>query len=511
MIAPSQAPISLGTRREDPRALNRRLTLRSYPPDRERRRVLVASRSPRSSSAAAAPLSGRPGCFASPRARTAGTSGRRRTLGGIGIFAGLVAGVGARARGRRVRADERAARHPRRLRAPVRRRLARRRLRSCRRSRSSAAQVGRGRARARDRALRVEIVDNDWLALAIAIVWLVGMTNAFNLLDNMDGLAATLAAIASRVLRDRRGDVHPNDLVLASRSLVRRARLRRLPAVQPAPEPAARSSSWATPAARCSASRSPRSGSRRAGSVAGTTVATLLLPILVLAVPILDTALVTVARLLEGRPIYQGGRDHTSHRLVYLGLSERRAVVLLALICDRARRARASRYNVLDERRAHAGRRRWSRSRCSCSSRASSPTSSAADCRRAAAAALRAGVRRPLAAPGRGARRLRADHRRRSSAAYALAVRLGTDTVEPAYICRAGAAGRARRALPRLHPVRPLPRRLALRGRARRGRDRRARCVVSELVALGFLALTRTRGDFPRVVLRRRRADLHGR
>ena len=66
--------------------------------------------------------------------------------------------------------------------------------------------------------------------------------------------------------------------------------------------------------------------------VAGTTVATLVLPILILAVPILDTTLVTVARLLDGRPIHEGGRDHTSHRLVRYGLSERHAVALLALI-----------------------------------------------------------------------------------------------------------------------------------------------------------------------------------
>jgi UDP-GlcNAc:undecaprenyl-phosphate GlcNAc-1-phosphate transferase len=67
-------------------------------------------------------------------------------------------------------------------------------------------------------------------------------------------------------------------------------------------------------------------------TVAGSTGATLLLPVLVLAVPILDTALVTIVRLLEGRPITQGGRDHTSHRLVYQGLSDKRAVVLLAIV-----------------------------------------------------------------------------------------------------------------------------------------------------------------------------------
>src|SRR5256714_10471619 len=66
--------------------------------------------------------------------------------------------------------------------------------------------------------------------------------------------------------------------------------------------------------------------------VAGTTVATLVLPILILAVPILDTTLVTIVRLLEGRPVYQGGRDHSSHRLVYHGLSERPALILLAVI-----------------------------------------------------------------------------------------------------------------------------------------------------------------------------------
>ena len=45
--------------------------------------------------------------------------------------------------------------------------------------------------------LEVEIVGNDVLAWGIGLLWLVGITNAFNLLDNMDGLAATLAAAAA--------------------------------------------------------------------------------------------------------------------------------------------------------------------------------------------------------------------------------------------------------------------------------------------------------------------------
>jgi UDP-GlcNAc:undecaprenyl-phosphate GlcNAc-1-phosphate transferase len=55
-------------------------------------------------------------------------------------------------------------------------------------------------------------------------------------------------------------------------------------------------------------------------------------PVILLAVPVFDTTLVTVVRRLNGRPISQGGRDHSSHRLVALGLSERATVGLLYAI-----------------------------------------------------------------------------------------------------------------------------------------------------------------------------------
>src|SRR5262252_607720 len=58
-------------------------------------------------------------------------------------------------------------------------------------------------------------------------------------------------------------------------------------------------------------------------------VPVLAVPILVLFIPIFDTTFVTLLRKLSGRSASQGGRDHTSHRLVALGLSERRAVMML--------------------------------------------------------------------------------------------------------------------------------------------------------------------------------------
>ncbi len=162
------------------------------------------------------------------------------------------------------------------------------------------------------------------------------MTNAFNLLDNMDGIAATLAGIACAYFAIDAVTVHSNDLVLVL-SLSRRLRLRRLPPLQRPPPASPRRSSSATRAARCSASRWPRSRSRRAGRRPRRRSRPCSCRCSCSPSRSLDTALVTVVRALERRPIHVGGRDHTSHRLVYTGLSEKRT---LAAARRRRRRAR---------------------------------------------------------------------------------------------------------------------------------------------------------------------------
>jgi UDP-GlcNAc:undecaprenyl-phosphate GlcNAc-1-phosphate transferase len=178
--------------------------------------------------------------------------------------------------------------------------------------------------------IRVQIVGNDGAAWALGIVWLVGMTNAFNLLDNMDGLAASLAAIAAIFFAIDAYTVDPSRLAAllsialclgCAGFLPYNLRLRGPAAVF-----------MGDSGSQVLGFVVGSLGLATAWTVAGSTVATLLLPVLILAVPILDTSLVTIVRLLEGRPISQGGRDHTSHRLVYQGLSDRRAVVLLAIV-----------------------------------------------------------------------------------------------------------------------------------------------------------------------------------
>jgi UDP-GlcNAc:undecaprenyl-phosphate/decaprenyl-phosphate GlcNAc-1-phosphate transferase len=196
--------------------------------------------------------------------------------------------------------------------------------------------------------VRVELVSNPVLATAIGAVWLIAMTNAFNLLDNMDGLAATLAAIACTFFAIDAVTVHPNHLVALLSLGICFACLGFLPYNLRLRGPAA--VFMGDSGSQVLGFGLAALGLASSWTVAGSTVATLLLPILVLAVPILDTTLVTVVRLLEGRPVTTGGRDHTSHRLVYQGLSDKRAVVLLAAVSG-ALGLTSLAYKVLDDQR----------------------------------------------------------------------------------------------------------------------------------------------------------------
>src|SRR5438132_8848599 len=65
------------------------------------------------------------------------------------------------------------------------------------------------------------------------------------------------------------------------------------------------------------------------GAVSTNLVSVLFVPLVIVAVPLLDTTLVTVTRVLAGQPISEGGLDHSTYRLIALGLNERQVAVLL--------------------------------------------------------------------------------------------------------------------------------------------------------------------------------------
>ena len=177
------------------------------------------------------------------------------------------------------------------------------------------------------------VIRPGWLpaaaAVPIAAIVLVAAMNSFNFLDNIDGLAAGTAGIAAAALAATTAFVGaPAVQVLAC--AVAGACLGFLPLNYRRKRPAAvfmgdSGSHFLGLAVGASALlASP--------SAAGGASATVVAPLLILALPILDTSLVILVRLAEGRPIWRGGRDHLSHRLVYVGLGEHEAVALLLVL-----------------------------------------------------------------------------------------------------------------------------------------------------------------------------------
>ncbi|MEA2064530.1 MAG: MraY family glycosyltransferase, partial [Gemmatimonadota bacterium] len=173
------------------------------------------------------------------------------------------------------------------------------------------------------------------LGYPFTLFWIIGMTNAFNLIDNMNGLSCGVAVISSlffglvsfvngqeelgyiffmllgaglgylpynfpkaRIFMGDAGSLFIG-FVIAGLSIV---------------------GSWSTPQ----------------GWAGERLKLSLTIPILILIYPIFDTALVTLMRLIHRRPITLGGKDHSSHRLVKLGLRPSDAVLLIYCFCAMA-------------------------------------------------------------------------------------------------------------------------------------------------------------------------------
>ncbi len=171
--------------------------------------------------------------------------------------------------------------------------------------------------------LRLPVTGVVWLDMLLSLLWLVALSNAFNLLDNMDGLAAGVAAIAAlahALLFAGLGDLAAARLAAALAGACAGFLLHNFhPARMFMGDAGSLFLGFTIGGLSLVAG---------AGAPAGTPAA-LLLPALIVMVPIFDTAFVTVHRFAAGRPISQGGRDHASHRLVAAGFSERQAVTAL--------------------------------------------------------------------------------------------------------------------------------------------------------------------------------------
>lgn len=158
----------------------------------------------------------------------------------------------------------------------------------------------------------------------LSLFWFVGITNAMNLLDNMDGLAGGIGAIAAGfmsvvLLLDGEVGLALLSLALAGALLGFLAHN----------YPPARIFMGDSGSLFTGLFLSGLALSGPAPGLSRGVLAVMAVPVLILSIPILDTTLVTVSRFLEGKAISRGGTDHASHGLVALGLSEERAVWVL--------------------------------------------------------------------------------------------------------------------------------------------------------------------------------------
>ena len=175
--------------------------------------------------------------------------------------------------------------------------------------------------------IHVDFLPHPILDMAVTMLWIIGITNSFNLLDNMDGLSSGVATIVSLILAAltiRQGqyfsaliflilagstlgflryNFNPSKIFMGDAgSLFLGFMIATLTV----------SNSYVTPH---SVSQLP-----------------VIVPILVLGVPLFDTFSVMIIRWQENRPLFVGDTCHFSHRLIKLGMSVRQTVIFIYLV-----------------------------------------------------------------------------------------------------------------------------------------------------------------------------------
>ncbi|MBV8645298.1 MAG: undecaprenyl/decaprenyl-phosphate alpha-N-acetylglucosaminyl 1-phosphate transferase [Candidatus Eremiobacteraeota bacterium] len=165
-----------------------------------------------------------------------------------------------------------------------------------------------------------------WLPIPLTMLWYVGMMNAINFIDGLDGLLSGLTAIAGMfllVINLTHG--HP-EIALILAALVGGA-LGFLP-YNYNPAKIILGDSGALFIGYVFATVSILGASKTAFTIS------LIVPLIVLGLPILDTAAAIVRRTSAGKKIYEADRGHFHHQLIFrFGLSVRQAVLLIYALC----------------------------------------------------------------------------------------------------------------------------------------------------------------------------------
>lgn len=175
--------------------------------------------------------------------------------------------------------------------------------------------------------VQVSFLPHSVLNVAVTLLWVVGITNALNLLDNMDGLSGGVGAVAAAfflLLAAVNGQYLVGSLAAALMGVCAGFLYYNF---NPATIFMGDAGSMFLGFVLAVVGIKLRFPTRPA-------TITWMVPVVVLGLPVFDTTLVVISRLRRGiNPLTNPGKDHVSHRLVSMGLSQRNAVVVLYLIC----------------------------------------------------------------------------------------------------------------------------------------------------------------------------------
>jgi UDP-GlcNAc:undecaprenyl-phosphate GlcNAc-1-phosphate transferase len=179
--------------------------------------------------------------------------------------------------------------------------------------------------------IRIQGLPHPVLTVIFSVFWFVAITNALNILDNMDGLATGISLIAAISLWAYSYVGGPPILCLPSILIAGATAGFWIYNFNPAKIFMGDCGSLFLGFTLAGLTVMGTWGTHASASYTGVTnlILVLIVPVGVLIIPLFDTALVSFTRVQVGRPISKGGRDHTSHRLVLLGYSEPRTVLTL--------------------------------------------------------------------------------------------------------------------------------------------------------------------------------------
>jgi UDP-GlcNAc:undecaprenyl-phosphate GlcNAc-1-phosphate transferase len=173
-------------------------------------------------------------------------------------------------------------------------------------------------------------------SVLLTVLWVVGITNSFNLLDNMDGLSAGIATIAAFIFAMVQVQVGEHFTAAGLALLAGVAAGFLVHNFCPARLYMGDGGSYFLGFSLSALSVEATFYRHGSGGAESPVMLAVGVPLLIMAVPIFDTVTVLWIRVRERRPPWVGDRSHLSHRLVGMGMSVRRAVLtiyLLTLAC----------------------------------------------------------------------------------------------------------------------------------------------------------------------------------